>query len=1321
MKTFQHPLLMWVWLLLPFSGYSQMTQLTNGEYNYRSVVNNGRILISKLENNPNAGINAPDPKHVTEEEMNAFMSQAMRQLQQAHQQMEDPTQMLPLTLLQYDMRTRKQFLLTEEALHWSLVGPPDMDLNGSAVWVENRNNQAQVIFWNGVQAKSLTSNQFIGGSPSLGKATMDASVAYPRIHMNDVVFRDKAGHVYLYEDDLNRVRKLTNLSSQTANTIGDNFHVPAGARLKNFEFNGDHIVWMHKQAGSNNNATMTIFRASFPNFEPEAIARFDTWSPGDKAVAIGGIPEPFFVACGGEVAFMYLPPSTLDMSNEQFAPGVPLQKAYHQDMSSWNIRFTYGSGVQNVASNVPANFKLLRLFNGQVVWAEHATDDIPKHSVKSWQGGRISTIHSHSAPPKVAVENSMADDLIYSLDFNDGTIVWAAQVVKCEKKMAELFGDILPEGMTGMQDMMDACSWVSTGHARIRSTAFAGFPTQVGGEPMYVGGSGQFDRGLFVYELATTKGVLSNDVAVFTLYNNGFDTETSIGLYDSMLESNKLNWDEDVKTDPHVVDQFLLEPGVPVCGSHTGTGVRVKSISVQVDTLSGILADYADIEALMLYHDVDLDGEITAFDELLGTKNNVGPELQFDLPGFTIDYGDKALFVLKMQLKNQACPCNQYLTFIDGKTDVEIETENGLAISIKGETRGRLILPKPEFTEFGPEFYQGDGQAWFEEQILPEALGIRVREFPIRCGEAQFTLLPPNRINKAKLIKDGQEGTSLIFPFVQEQKDAIATVQMKLGDRSGLYNAKATIKGAAPDNCEQPSFIFREFAGKMTVELIDLNNLSWLNATVQSGGDPSGRSKTEVSLNMDPGALATGGQEVTAASADGTSAILIRAKLVNWQGGVPPGPVRFTIAGNNIGHLTSSFEVPLPYQGDQLQCEMQWQETPAGIYAFAVYTPPLNYSDASYDRSLGLTVTYQPPEGETMEIEDEIRLYRPPILLVHGMWSSPSTWGPRFTDEQPRYETFLMDYASSAGQSFYPQGNKMKARLREVCQIRRDKGIATTKVAIVAHSMGGLMTRSYIAENDGLTYSRIDNFGAGDVYKFITVGTPHWGSPIAWLTINLRDHPDSDIANAFNALAQQLGADIHSGSVDGMCPNSEDMNRIGQTHVPTHTIAAWQYDSGGDVYNIGLGQMIYDFLETVVVTGGVGAGAAVTELFQEFGIGVAILFADVAASQLYSGDQTDFLVTKVSQIGGIAQYSTFDKTIHAGHPSLWQLEPELYYETNHPEIANKVWELMEADVDDIGKFARFLPAPEVQPPGAVDCLINGTYIQILENTVLNDE
>ncbi|MEO1714068.1 MAG: hypothetical protein AAFU60_12115, partial [Bacteroidota bacterium] len=181
MKTINCSTLLLACLLYALSGYSQITQLTHGAYNYRSIVNNGRILISKLENNPNANLRAPDPENVTAEEMNAFMNQALQQMQQSVNTMEDPTQLLPLTLLQYDMRTRQHIELTPNSLHWTLAGPPDMDINGSSVWVENRGDQTQVILWNGVKEIQLTSNAAaIPGSPALGKATVEVIVAFPR-------------------------------------------------------------------------------------------------------------------------------------------------------------------------------------------------------------------------------------------------------------------------------------------------------------------------------------------------------------------------------------------------------------------------------------------------------------------------------------------------------------------------------------------------------------------------------------------------------------------------------------------------------------------------------------------------------------------------------------------------------------------------------------------------------------------------------------------------------------------------------------------------------------------------------------------------------------------------------------------------------------------------------------------------------------------------------------------------------------------------------------------------------------------------------------
>lgn len=60
---------------------------------------------------------------------------------------------------------------------------------------------------------------------------------------------------------------------------------------------------------------------------------------------------------------------------------------------------------------------------------------------------------------------------------------------------------------------------------------------------------------------------------------------------------------------------------------------------------------------------------------------------------------------------------------------------------------------------------------------------------------------------------------------------------------------------------------------------------------------------------------------------------------------------------------------------------------------------------------------------------------------------------------------------------------------QRVEQVRRETG--ADKVAIMAHSMGGLVSRWYID----------DPARAGKVARLLTVGTPYWGSPKAWLPL----------------------------------------------------------------------------------------------------------------------------------------------------------------------------------------------------------------------------
>jgi len=106
-----------------------------------------------------------------------------------------------------------------------------------------------------------------------------------------------------------------------------------------------------------------------------------------------------------------------------------------------------------------------------------------------------------------------------------------------------------------------------------------------------------------------------------------------------------------------------------------------------------------------------------------------------------------------------------------------------------------------------------------------------------------------------------------------------------------------------------------------------------------------------------------------------------------------------------------------------------------------------------------------------------------PLLLVHGVMVNDGVWfalrrdlgrrglGPVYTIN---YGPPLADIEHFAGQ--------LQARIDAICAVT-----GAARVALIAHSMGGLVARAYLRR-----------FGASRVAKLITIGTPHHGSMLAW-------------------------------------------------------------------------------------------------------------------------------------------------------------------------------------------------------------------------------
>jgi pimeloyl-ACP methyl ester carboxylesterase len=275
--------------------------------------------------------------------------------------------------------------------------------------------------------------------------------------------------------------------------------------------------------------------------------------------------------------------------------------------------------------------------------------------------------------------------------------------------------------------------------------------------------------------------------------------------------------------------------------------------------------------------------------------------------------------------------------------------------------------------------------------------------------------------------------------------------------------------------------------------------------------------------------LATQGRVVQGSAADGASELVLRvpAAAVGEQ-------FTFTVV-NDQGQQSSSAaeDGGLAAIGSasftSSQLTVSAVSTSQGPMAFAIYGAPVDFPRPegqdvnATDRFISLNVL---AIDTGLSSNTQVTLLRPPLGLIHGLWGSPASWDeftPLITD--PRFSIARANYSAVIGgqiKSYKPavpswaassiksaQQNslgfaynapivlqQLSAFVNEFKTGTNPIGIpvAAVQVDIVAHSMGGDITR---------TFPQVKGFygnttlGLGGVHKLITIGTPHWGSPLA--------------------------------------------------------------------------------------------------------------------------------------------------------------------------------------------------------------------------------
>lgn len=127
-----------------------------------------------------------------------------------------------------------------------------------------------------------------------------------------------------------------------------------------------------------------------------------------------------------------------------------------------------------------------------------------------------------------------------------------------------------------------------------------------------------------------------------------------------------------------------------------------------------------------------------------------------------------------------------------------------------------------------------------------------------------------------------------------------------------------------------------------------------------------------------------------------------------------------------------------------------------------------------------------------IEEPNQLKNLKNPVVLVHGLNGESGYWISDNMDKK------LSNSNYDAWSFYYPNNqeiNYSSALLSDGISFIRQK-TGKSKVSILAHSMGGLVSRGYI-ENQAITPSGININYRGDVEKLITLGSPFYGSHLA--------------------------------------------------------------------------------------------------------------------------------------------------------------------------------------------------------------------------------
>jgi hypothetical protein len=297
-------------------------------------------------------------------------------------------------------------------------------------------------------------------------------------------------------------------------------------------------------------------------------------------------------------------------------------------------------------------------------------------------------------------------------------------------------------------------------------------------------------------------------------------------------------------------------------------------------------------------------------------------------------------------------------------------------------------------------------------------------------------------------------------------------------------------------------------------------------------------------ISTNPGVLAKGGPETTAAAADGVTQVLLRSSV----GG--PGFMQFCLADASA---PADGGLHILGAAGLFDCvTVAAVSTTEGFKAFALYQAPLTFNrggdELLAERLFRFKASFTPASGGVQDNEIPFKLVRPPVVLVHGLWSFPTIWSfPLVSD--PRFHVYRADYASTHADHLSTNLLVPRKAIRIALAIDRFfYNTAVTKVDIAGHSMGGILSRIHTTLPD---YKSSENFNAGDVHMLMTLNSPHTGTRLANISEILRG---TDLGTVYAIAMNTIGFPVDKGAIEDFAEGSPALAALKEAPVPGHAL-----------------------------------------------------------------------------------------------------------------------------------------------------------------------